>query len=119
MKVQASIAWQGSPLEAKYGVYYERTIDQAQTALGGFGPAPLMQDLNRIHQILTGIGAVLRIVSGNSVAKDEYNPEDPSSMPPLSETTEGILTAMAAAVCEQLADGIEKHATEYNKEASE
>ena len=119
MNAQAPTAWQGSPLEAKYGVYYERTIDQAQTALGGYGPAPLMQDLNRIHQILTGISAVLRIVNGNAVMKDQYDPEDPNSMPPLCKATEGMLTAMAAAVCEQLADGIEKQAGTYNKEASE
>ncbi len=116
---RATGAWPCSPLEAKYGVYYERTIAQAQTALGRHGPAPLMQDLNHIHQILTGIGAVLRIVNGNAVVKDQYDPEDPNSMPPLSITTEGVLTAMAAAVCEQLADGIERKAGTYNKEASE
>lgn len=112
-------AWPCSPQEAKYGAYDERTIAHAQSALGRHGPAPLMKDLNRIHQILSGIGAVLRIVNGNAVVKDQYDPEDPNSMPPLSEATEGILTAMAAAVCEQLVDGIERQACAYNKEASE
>lgn len=112
-------AWPCSPLEAKYGVYYERTIAHAQSALGGHGPAPLMRDLNRIHQIVSGLGAVLRIVNGNAVIEDEYDPEDPNSLPPLSKTTEGMLTAMAAAMCEQLADGIEKQAGAYNKGASE
>lgn len=115
MIAQAKIAWQGSPLEAKYGVYYDRTIEQAQATMRGDGPAPLMQDLNRIHQIVAGLGAVLRIVNGNVVVQDEYDPEDPDSMPSLSKTTECMLTAMAAAMCEQIAEDIQIRAASYNK----
>ena len=115
---RAPSAWPCSPLEARYGVYYDRTIEQAQATMHGDGPAPLMQDLNRIHQIVAGLGAVLRIVNGNVVVQDEYSPEDPNSMPPLSKTTEGMLTAMVAAICEQIVGDIEIRAVSYNKRVS-
>lgn len=104
------------PLEKTYSAFNERTIDTAQAAMSGAGPAPLMRDLNRMQQIVSGLGAVLRIVGGNTVLEDEHDPSRPGSVPPLSKTTEYALTAMAAAICEQLAEDIEARADEYNGE---
>jgi len=99
-----------SPLEQAYGVFSDSTIQAAGRA------GPLMRDLNRVQQIVAGLGAVLRIVGGNTVVADEHEPDRPSSMPPLSQTTQHVITTMAAAVCEQLADDIAARAQESNAE---
>lgn len=99
-----------SPLEETYGAFSYPTIQAAGRA------APLMRDLNRVQQIVAGLGAVLRIVGGNTVVEDEHDPGHPDSMPPLSQTTQHVLTTMAAAICEQLADDITARAHENNAE---
>ena len=100
-----------SALEQTFGAFYDSTIEAAG-AEGVF-----MRDLNRIQQIVSGLGVVMRIVGGNSVLDDEYDGEDPNTTtlpPPLTRIAEGMLTAMAAAVCEQLVDSIEDRASGYN-----
>ena len=99
-----------SPFEQTYGAFFDSTIESAGPA------APLMRDLNRVQQIVAGLGAVLRIVGGNSVVEDEYDADNLDGMPPLSQTTQHVLTTMAAAICEQLADDIETRAQENNAE---
>jgi len=97
-----------SPFEQTYGAFLDSAIK---------GPAaPLMRDLNRVQQIVAGLGATLRIVSGNTVVEDEHDPDRPGSMPPLSQTTQYLIITMAAAVCEQLADEIDWRADAYNRE---
>jgi hypothetical protein len=99
-----------SPLEQAYGAFSDSTIQAGGQA------APLMRDLNRVQQIVAGLGAVLRIVGGNTVVEDEHDPSHPDTMPPLSKTTQHVLITMAAAICEQLADDIETRAQENNAE---
>ena len=97
-----------SPFEETYGAFLDSAIK---------GPAaPLMRDLNRVQQIVAGLGAVLRIVGGNTVVEDEHDPDHPNTMPPLSQTTQHVLTTMAAAICEQLADDIAARAQENTPE---
>lgn len=99
-----------SPFEQTYGAFLDSAIKAAGPA------APLMRDLNRVQQIVAGLGATLRIVSGNTVVEDEHDPDRQGSMPPLSQTTQHLITTMAAAVCEQLADEIDWRADAYNRE---
>jgi hypothetical protein len=97
-----------SPFENAYGVFFEETIDRAQDA------GRLMQDLNRAHQILSGLGVVLRIVAGNGALRDEYDPSVEAGAPPLTQLAEGQLVAMAATLCEQMRDQVEMRAMSYN-----
>lgn len=102
-----------SPFEQTHGAFFDSAIKVAGPA------APLMRDLNRVQQIVAGLGAVLRIVGGNTVVEDEHDPDRPGSMPPLSQATQFLITTMAAAVCEQLADEIDGRAEAYNREVSQ
>lgn len=102
-----------SALEQEYGIFYDATIAAAGDS------ASLMKDLNQVHTIVSGLGAVLRIVGGNAALADEFFEDDPDSPPPLSRTAEGMLTAMAAAVCEQTRDYLELRSRTYNREASQ
>jgi hypothetical protein len=97
-----------SSLELECGVFSDETIEAANDA------GRLMQDLNRAHQILSGLGVVLRIVAGNGALRDEYDPSEEGSTPPLSETAEGQLVIMAATICEQMRDHVELRAARYN-----
>jgi hypothetical protein len=104
-----------SPLEQDYGLFLDRTIEAAdRLKIGQLSAGLLMRDLNRMHQVVAGMGVVLRIVTGNSVLEDEFDPDVPGSAPPLSKTAEGMLTAMAAAMCEAMRDNMERRATDYN-----
>lgn len=98
-----------SHLENDYGQFHDRTI-QASGVDGR-----LMTDLNRIYQICSGLGAVLRIVSGNPVLEDYFDPDDPESEAPLSARTISQLTNMAAAVCEFISDDIDATAAFFNE----
>lgn len=97
-----------SPFEQEYGAFFDATIAAAGDS------ASLMQELNRVHQIVSGLGVVMRIVTGNGALQDVQD-ADAGSMPPLSRAAEGMLTAMAAAVCEQLRDRVQSHADRFNR----
>lgn len=103
-----------SPLEGSYGQFFESTI--AAAARAHSGADRLMDDLNRIHQIVSGLGVALRIVAGNSVLESNYS--GPDSHAPLSKTAEGMLTVMAAAVCEKIRDDIEARAGTFNAQVA-
>jgi len=75
-----------------------------------------MREMNRMHQVVAGLGVVLRIVGGNSVLEDEYDPAAPGSTPPLTKAAVGMLTAMAASMCEEMCGSMERRATFYNSE---
>lgn len=96
-----------SPLEREYGAFFDATITNAGDS------ASFMQELNRVHQIVSGLGVVMRIVTGNGALQDTHEPGTDSA-PPLSRAAQGMLTAMAAAVCEQLRDHVQSHADRYN-----
>lgn len=99
-----------SPLEQNYGAFYDSTI----AASDAVDAVDLMHDLNRICTIVAGLGEVLRIVRGNTVLADEYVEGDYDCPVPLSRITEDALTAMAAAVCDQIRDDIALRAGSYN-----
>ncbi|NTB05810.1 hypothetical protein [Agrobacterium tumefaciens] len=104
-----------SALEQDYGIFYDRTIAAAESEkVGRVSAAPLMREMNRVHQIVAGLGVVLRIVGGNSVLEDEFDPDVSGSPPPLSKSTVSMLTAMAASVCEELRDSMDERAGTYN-----
>jgi hypothetical protein len=105
-----------SPLEQTYGAFYDRTVEAAIFDQSGAGQ--LMIELNQICTIVAGLGQVLRIVSGNCVLKDEFVAADPETPPPLSPATEGMLTSMAAAVCEMMRDSIHARSASYNARVS-
>lgn len=83
---------------------FEYFSDELQRAHGR--AAPLMRELNRVATITAGLGVVLRIVAGNVVAQDNFAPGDPPETAPLSPAAVCSLTAMAAAMCEQLNDNV-------------
>lgn len=95
--------------ESTYGQFFDRTI-----AASAPGAAQLIRNMNRMHDLVSGLGVVLRIVTGNAVLTDNYNPGDPDSPAPLSATAEGMLTAMAATICEDIRDSIEARAARFN-----
>lgn len=98
-----------SHLESKYGQFHEKTIAAS-------GPAGrLMAQLNTIYTVLSGLGAVLRIVDGNRVIADAYDPDDPASDPPLSDSVISQLTSMTGAICELIADDIDGTAVVFNE----
>lgn len=104
-----------SALESTFGAFYDRTIDEARSDRGAkFNAGRLMSDLNQIKTTVAGLGVVMRIVTSNCVKQDNFDPEDPNSDPPLSPFAEGSLTAMAACICEMLAERIEITADSYN-----
>jgi hypothetical protein len=101
-----------STFEETYELFSDRTIEA-----GALGAGQLMKDMNRMHQIISGLGVVLRIVGGNSVLEANFDSESLESPPPLSKSAEGMLTAMAACLCEEMRDNIERRASRYNREA--
>lgn len=105
-----------SVLEQSFGAFYDRTLDAARNDDGAkFKASPLMGDLNQIRTTLAGLGAVMRIVTGNSVQVDNFDPADQEAEPPISRVTEGMLTEMMASVCELLVDKIDRTAYSYNE----
>lgn len=99
-------------LDQIYAPFYDGTIEVADQSK--LGAAPLMREMNRMHQIVTGLGVVLRIVASNSsLAADP----DLGGLPPLSPSSEYSLTAMAAAICEEMSSSIANRADFYNDEA--
>jgi len=107
-----------SPLEQRYEMFSAQAIDAADLLQAGpLGAGQLMKDMNRMHQIVSGLGVVLRIVGGNSTLEADFDPDAPESPPPLSKTAESMLTAMAATLCEEMSDSIQRRASRYNREA--
>ena len=74
--------------------------------------APFMDELNRIHSLVSGLGVVMRIVVGNGVLKDFYVPGTKTE-PPLSSSAIGRLELMAAAICEIVEENIDATAMRY------
>jgi hypothetical protein len=98
-------------LDERYNPFYDCTIAAADRSK--IGPAPLMRQLNRVHEMVAGLGVVLRIVAKNaSLANDP----DLGGPPPLCPASEYLLTAMAAAICEELSSDIQNRADFYNDE---
>ena len=109
-----------SPLEQDYAPFYGETIEAAyRLEKGRLSAAWLMGDMNRMHQVVAGLGVVLRIVAGNSVLEDQFDPSTPGSAPPLSRSAVGALTAMAASMCEEMCEGVERRAADYNNYSGE
>lgn len=100
-----------SPLEQDYSLFGDSDIERAASGTRG-----LLKSLNRMHQVAAGVGVVLRIVAGNSVLEDEFDPALPGATPPLSRSSVGMLTAMAATLCEEMRDQMEKGAYAYRDE---
>ncbi|MFC0132001.1 hypothetical protein [Massilia eurypsychrophila] len=108
-RIQAEIASvRRSSLEEKYGQFHEATIAASGSA------APLIEQMNRIYTMCSGLGVVLRIVAGNPVLEDAFDPEDSSSEPPLSNTAISRLVNMSAAMCEFISDEIDSSAATFN-----
>lgn len=105
-----------SLLEEEYGLFDDRTVNAGDALMPGTNSAGLlMRDMNRMYQIVAGLGVVMRIVTGNAVQEGEFDPDDPDSTPPLSKAAEGMLTAMAAAMCEEIRDKMERRANDFNR----
>lgn len=106
-----------SLLEDEYGLFEDNTINAGNALMYGTNTSGLlMRDMNRMYQIVAGLGVVMRIVTGNAVQESQFDPDDPDSAPPLSKTAEGMLTAMAAAMCEEIRDKMERRANEFNRQ---
>ena len=92
---------------------HDRTLEAGET----LDAARLMRDLNRKHDLVAGMGVALRIVAGNSVLKGNFSADDPACPVPLTSYAEGVLTTMAATICEDIRDDIEERARLYNDQA--
>lgn len=104
-----------SVFEQTFGEFHDATVTAArEDRRAKFNASPLMTDLNQIKTTVTGLGVVMRIVSANCTKQDNFDPADPNSEPPLSPFAEGSLTAMAACICELLAERIAERASTYN-----
>lgn len=110
----ASHGHTAAPTTSVFEDRFEQFTDRLMAA--HVGAAPLMRDLNRVATISAGLGTVLRIVAGNVVAQDNFNPDDPDSAPPLSQGAVCNLVAMAAAVCEQMNDSVCDRADWYKEQ---
>lgn len=97
-----------SHLENAYGQFHERTIDASGSA------GQLMTQMNKIYTLASGMGAVMRIVAGNPVVADQFEPEDPNSEAPLRDSTISRLNNMVAAICELISDEIDIAAADFN-----
>jgi hypothetical protein len=107
-----------SDFEKTFGAFHDSTVTAARNdRRAQFNAGRLMTDLNQIKTTMAGLGVVMRIVTANCVKHDDFDPEDPRSEPPLSPFAEGSLTAMAACICELLAERIEETAESYNQKA--
>ncbi len=100
-----------SPLEQDYSLFGDSDIERAASGTRG-----LLKSLNRMHQVAAGLGVVLRIVVGNAVLEDEFDPTAPGSAAPLSKASVSMLTAMAATLCEEMRDKMEQRAETYRAE---
>lgn len=106
-----------SPLEQTYAPFYDQTIEAAESLSSGRpGAGWLMRDMNRMHQVVAGLGVVLRIIAGNSVLEDEFGMGTRGNALPLSRAAVSMLTAMAASMCEEMCEGVERRANDYNSE---
>jgi hypothetical protein len=107
-----------SLLEQEYNLFDERTVkagDRLRLATNSAGQ--LMRDMNRMHQVIAGLGVVMRILNGNTVLESECDPNDSDEgTSPLSKVATGMLTAMAAAMCEEMRDKMEHRAKDFNRE---
>ena len=100
-----------SPLEQDFGLFDKREFEEAAP-----GTRRLLVDLNRMHQVVAGVGVVLRIVAGNTVLEDEFDPAALGGTAPLGKSAIGALTAMAATLCEEMRDKLEQRAEAYRAE---
>lgn len=112
-QIEAITKQRVSHLEKRYGQFDERTIDASGSA------GRLMTQMNQIYTICSGLGAVMRIVAGNPVLEDAFDPDDPTGEPPLSDSAISRLTNMTAAMCEMIADGIDSTAVDFNDRGQE
>jgi hypothetical protein len=104
-----------SILEDTFGEFYGSTVTAARNDRDAqFNAAQLMTDMNTIKATLAGLGVVMRIVTGNGVNQDNFDPADPNCEPPLSRAAVSDLSAMTATICEMLAHQIERTASTYN-----
>lgn len=107
-QIEAIATRRVSYLENQYGQFHEGTIDASGSA------GQLMTQMNSIYTVLSGLGVVMRVVAGNPVLEDAYDPDDPTSEPPLSDSAISRLQNMAAAICEMIADDIDGTAAAFN-----
>lgn len=103
-----------STLEEKHEHFLPSLIDRAEKAQTS--AVPLMRDLNRIRVLCACMGTVMRIVSGNLVLEDGYDPTDGNSEPPLSDLAIGNLTDMVALLCESINADIAARAWEFDEQ---
>lgn len=67
---------------------------------------PLVRQLNSAHRLAQGLSMVLKICNNNCVVEDNYDPDDPSSEPPLSNYSTSVLLGMAEEVCNLITNEI-------------
>jgi hypothetical protein len=107
-----------SLLEQEYSLFDDCTIKAGDRLMLGTNSAGLlMRDMNRMYQVVAGLGVVMRIINGNAVLESEFDPSEPDEgAPPLSKVAEGMLTAMAAAMCEEMRDKMERRSNDFSRE---
>lgn len=95
-----------SVLEDKFPIFPE------DSGAGNRKTKMLIDDMNRIQVICAGLGAVMRIVGGNSVLQANFDPSTDSE-PPLSQTAIDSLTNMAAELLEGISNDIMRRANSF------
>lgn len=105
-----------SLFEASYPLFPDALVSKADAAHVSCGP--LMNRLNRINVLCAGLSTVMRIIAGNQVAGDFYEPEDPDSEVPLSVTAIASLASLSAEVLDMVAGEIDGAANWYDSKVA-
>ena len=95
---------------------YDENIQNAARAGKIRNAEPLICALNADIRVLNGLAVLIEIVRNNVMLHDQFDPEDASSVKPLTETATDALLSLAAELCHarsqdicSLADWTEKH----------
>ena len=77
---------------------------------------PLIRSLNADMRVFSGLAVLIEIVRNNTMLHDQFEPNDPMTIQPLTDTATDALLSLASEVCNArtqdicgLADWVAKH----------
>ena len=79
---------------------FDKDVQAAAQAGKITNSEPLVRQLNSAMRVLTGLSVLINVVGNNPVLKEQFNPEDQDSIPPLSPYATSVLLNLAAEICE-------------------
>ena len=79
---------------------FDKAVQAAAQAGKITNSEPLVRQLNSTMRVLTGLSVLINIVGNNPVLKEQFDPQDQDSIPPLSPYATSVLLNLAAEICE-------------------